>query len=266
VPKPLAIIPNYVTEAMDLEVIRTCIETMRGTVGDACDLMVVDDGSPAQDYAQAVKHLTEEAGGVYHGKDKNQGFSKTVNIGLRRALQEGRDAILVNADIEFLTDTWLDLMLKQKANDDSDRLASIVGALLVYPNGLIQHAGIFFSLLYREFDHIYRYAPADLPEARQARTCPVTGALQFIRHECLAELGVYDEDFRMGWEDVDYTIRAWNSGRSIVMQPGVKAIHHESFFRGRSNTKVEKWQQESWLYFCRKHANQSFAEFVPSLI
>lgn len=265
--KPLAIVPTYLTKAMDVDVTATALRTLRETVGDACDLLVVDDGSPELDLVTAIRGLTLDLDGTMVAKPINDGFSTTVNVGLRAALMRGSDAVLVNSDIEFESPHWLRLMQEQQTLDGS-RPAGIVGARLLYPNGLIQHAGIFFSILYREFDHIYRYGPGDLPEALVAREGPVTGALQYIRHSTLAEIGVYDDSFRLGWEDVDYCVRAWQAGIPMVYQPGVWAYHHESFFRGgaRVNEKIARWQAESWNTFCNKHAETNLAEFVPSLI
>lgn len=244
-----------------------CLTSLRHTVKDSCDVLVVDDGSPDEDAREATRKLTEQADGTFIARPVNEGFSHTVNIGLRQALHEDRDAVLVNADVEFFTSTWLELMLKQTTADGNGH-AALVGALLLYPNFTIQHAGIYFSLLYREFDHIYRYGPHNLPEARDAKVCPVTGALQFIRHSCLSEIGVYDETFRMGFEDVDYCVRVWQAGLQCIYQPGIRAFHHESFFRGsrRQSDRVERWQQESWQRFKQKWGDLSFAEFVPSLI
>lgn len=265
--KPLAIIPAFSRETRDVAMLDKCLTSLRRTVGDACDVVVVDDGSPDEGAREATKKLTERADGTFIAKPENEGFSHAVNVGLRQALREDRDAILVNADVEFITSTWLDLMVKQPTAD-GEGLASVVGALLLYPNMTIQHAGVYFSLLYREFDHIYRYGPHNLPEARDAKVCPVTGALQFIRHDCLAEIGVYDETFRMGWEDVDYCVRVWLAGRDCIYQPGVRAIHHEGFFRGaqRKSEQVERWQEASWNRFRQKWAEVSFTEFIPSLV
>lgn len=265
--KPLAIIPTYLAEGQDLEVLMTCLESLRKTAGDSCDVLIVDDGSPDPELVEGVKASGVNAGLEFDlfAKSENTGFAKTVNIGLRRALQEGRDAILVNADIEFVDNGWVTRMVEQDA-EDGTRLASIVGGLLLYPNGLIQHGGIYFSLLHRCFEHVYKFAPHDLPEAQHARSAPVTGALQFIRHDCLRDVGIYDEKFLLGWEDVDYCIRAWNAGKSVVYQPTIRAVHHESFFRGRQSDKIADWQARSWRHFNEKHANQSFENFVPSLI
>jgi GT2 family glycosyltransferase len=265
--KPLAIIPAFSRNVHDVAVLETCVSSLRRTAKDACDLLVVDDGSPDAEAAEASCKIVEGVDGEFHACETNEGFSHAVNIGLRRALQEGRDAILVNADIEFFTSTWLELMVKQPTSN-GEGLASVVGALLLYPNETIQHAGVFFSLLCREFDHIYRYGPRNLPEALNAKVCPVTGALQFIRHDCLAEIGLYDETFRMGWEDVDYCLRVWRAGRECIYQPGVQAIHHESFFRGagRQDAKIASWQALSWARFAEKWAGVNFGEFVPNLV
>ncbi|GAC1533804.1 MAG: hypothetical protein NVS3B1_28230 [Marmoricola sp.] len=267
--KPLAVIPNFVTQVTDLSMLETCLSSLRRTVGNDCDVLVVDDGSPEADLVSGCQGVAERFDCAFVAKPVNEGFSKTVNVGLRRAISEGRDAILVNADIEFTTSTWLSLMLRQKGVDGATP-AAMVGALLFYPSNTIQHAGIYFSVLYREFDHIYRYAPHNLPEARIPRVGPVTGALQFIRLSTLESVGVYDESFKLGWEDVDYCVRTWLAGLEIIYQPGIRAIHHESFFRGGdrhdAESKVSQWQAASWQRFREKWSETNFAEFIPSLV
>lgn len=265
--KPLIVIPTYVTKATDMELLDACLRSIEMTAGDTSDVLVVDDFSPDDDLKNGLHHMTERIGGEVVFKPENTGFSRTVNVGLRRALQEGRDVVLCNADIEFdHTKDWLDRMLTQTASDGSD-LAPIVGARLLYPDGRIQHAGVYFSLLTRSFGHIYQHGPGNLPEANRPRVCPVTGALQLIRHSTLEKLGLYDERFRMGFEDVDYCVRAWKEGLESVYAPGVIATHHESVFRSTQDpkSKLARWQHESWLYFAEKWGSSNFAEFVPSL-
>jgi GT2 family glycosyltransferase len=250
---------------MDLGMAVRTVETLRETAGDRCDVLFVDDASPEDDLVAGLREAANRFDADMVAKDANEGFSRAVNVGLRRCLRDCTDAILVNADIEFgLTEDWLGLMLKQRG--ENGRLAAIVGGLLVYPNGLIQHGGIYFSLLTREFGHRFQWGPGNLPEAQVAARCPVTGALQFIRHETLMALGPYDETFKLGWEDVDYGIRAFLSGRECIYQPGIRAVHHESAFRGRADEKILKWTEQSWLRFCGKYSDVSFAEFVPNLL
>lgn len=261
----LAIIPNYVTTGSDIDLLTTCVESFESTVErEDVDLLVVDDGSPEEDLLRAVRGYVEGRGWKFIAKTENTGFARTVNVGLKHALDNGQHAVLINADIEFIDKGWLDVMVDTTGEDGEK--AAIVGARLLYPNGLIQHAGVYFSLLHRWFDHIYKHAPGDLPEAQHKRTCPVTAALQLIRHSTLVDLGLYDEKFFMAYEDVDYCVRAWQAGKAVVYQPLVRAFHHESVFRGKPSKKLAEWQSKSWHYFCVKHADVSFAEFVPSVI
>lgn len=256
--RPLAIIPTFMRQAQDVLLLEDCLVTMRATAGERVDILVVDDHSPEADLVDGARELCKDADARMHVSDSNEGFARTVNVGLAECEAEYRDAILVNADIAFDHGSgWIDAF--EEAGE------GVMGGLLLYPNGTIQHAGIYFSMLTRMFDHIYHYGPGNLPEAQFPRRCPVTGALQFISRHTIAKIGLYDPEFRLGFEDVDYCIRAWQAGEEVVYNPRAIAVHHESYFRSRPTSKIANWQQGSWLYFAQKYAGVSFAEFVPSL-
>jgi GT2 family glycosyltransferase len=246
--KPLAIIPTYLTKDSDLGIFNACIRTLRQTA--ELDVLVVDDRSPNEALRTAgLDRLQDRHGFDLVRREVNAGFATTVNVGLQQALDEGRDAILVNADIEFQW-PWLEPMLAQPCLH-SEGLPSVVGGLLLYPNSLIQSAGTFFSVITRSFDHRMRFGPGNLPEAQVPKLCPVTGALQLIRHECLENIGLFDEEFGMGFEDVDYCLRVLLSGRESVYAPTVRAFHHESVFRARvdmndQHLKSMKRLSEKW--------------------
>ena len=109
----------------------------------------------------------------------------------------------------------------------------------------IQHAGVIFSLLDRDWLHRYRFGPANLPEALKTTRCIVTAALQFIRWETLDQIGLYDEGYRLCFEDVDYCLRVFKAGLECIYEPSVVAMHHESFFRRNATPEIDRWTQES---------------------
>jgi GT2 family glycosyltransferase len=258
----LAIIPTYCTRGGDIEMLDATLRSLRAkTPDDRLDIVVVDDGSP-ESLRGAVAATTATHGAEFVQQEENQGFSTTVNVGLNMALEAGQDAVLVNADIEIITDGWLD-RFQATEGLAVEGPAAVVGALLFFPAGLIQHAGIYMSLLTREFNHLWKYAPMNLPAALKPATCPVTGALQFIRHETLTAVGIYDERFKLGYEDCDYCFRVFKAGLECVYQPKVKAWHHESVFRGRKEEKLERWHAESFYALMDKWSDQNFAGLVP---
>jgi GT2 family glycosyltransferase len=258
---PLAVVPVYLRTAEDLDVLLRCLVSLAQTAPQA-QVLVVDDCSPAAELVDLLALAAGELRFELVRQPVNGGFAKTVNVGLRRALAGGRDALLVNADIEFHAPGWLEAMLARTGTDDSP--AAVVGARLLYPNGLLQHAGIYFSLLHRGFAHRFNLGPGELPEALEPCRCPVTGALQLIRHACLAEIGLYDEAFHMGWEDVDYCLRVFAAGDDCVYEPAACATHAESLFRSRTAKGQEDWERRSLEVLFAKHGAADLSAFVPA--
>jgi GT2 family glycosyltransferase len=257
--KSLLIIPSYISNQDQVKVLNTCVASLRATT-DA-DLLIVDDGSPISEIDKIKIYLDHFKGNFplvdIILKEENSGFSTTVNEGIRRALENNQNAVLVNADIEFREDNWLENM----ENTEAD----IVGALLLYPNLLIQHAGIYFSTLTRMFNHRFVGSAPNLPAAQHDCECPVTGALQFLSHEVIEDIGLYDENFKMGFEDVDYMIRAITKGHKSVYNHKVRAIHHESLFRGKNKSeKIARWERESLVQILSKYNDTDFTGIVPT--
>lgn len=260
--RPLVIIPQYLTQDTDIEVTMDAARSIRGTVSESVDILVVDDHSPDQSLVDGATEGLARYEAELVRCEENRGFATTVNVGLQRALDEGRDAVLFNADLEIRTPGWVRIC--QKTKDAQDRPAAVVGALLLYPlGGTIQHAGIYFSLLTRDFRHMYQFGPGNLPEALHPRVCPVTGAFQYIRHDTLEKVGIYDPNFNMAHEDVDYCVRVFLAKLQCVYEPRVSGFHAEAMFRGRPSPKMQQWQDKSWAYFCSKHREQCFEEWVP---
>jgi GT2 family glycosyltransferase len=259
----LCVVPTYVRTAEDLDLVLRCLVSLQATAPDA-GVLVVDDGSPAADLVAQLELACEELGVGYVANDENSGFSRTVNVGLELAHAMGQDAVLVNADIEFPAAGWLDRM--RERTDTEGRPAAVVGARLLYPNGLIQHAGISFSLLNRDWMHRFRFGPANLPEALTPCRCLVTGALQFIRWETLDQVGLYDEGYRLCFEDVDYCLRVFGAGLECIYEPTVVAMHHESFFRRKATPEIERWTRESTARMKMLWGAEDLSRWVPETL
>ena len=242
-----------------------CLVSLWGTT-DAADTiaMVVDDGSPAPALVDQLAIAVDELGYLLHRCPENGGFSRAVNVGLSHAREAGADAVLVNADIEFPERGWLDVM--RTRTDAQERPAAVVGARLLYPNGLIQHGGIYFSVLRRDFFHRFQFAPANLAEAMLPTRCPVTGALKFIRHETPVDVGLYDERYRMNFEDVDYCLRVFERGLDCIYEPVAMAHHHESYFRRDPTPEIEAMMQQSLERMFERWASADLREWIPEVL
>lgn len=263
VPRPvLAVVPAFVRSADDMQVLLVALVTLRQTA-PSVRVVVVDDASPAQELVDQLEALSPEVGVELVRRPVNGGFATTVNVGLREALATGADAVLVNADLEFHDAGWLAAMIER--TDTEGRRAAVVGARLLYPNGLLQHAGAYYSLLARAFAHRHHYGPGELPEALEPCRCPVTAALQLIRHETLEAVGLLDEGFDMAVEDMDYCLRVFAAGLECVYEPAAVAIHHESLFRGTPDGPIGERIMRSHLRLHEKYTHAEMARWVPAL-
>jgi GT2 family glycosyltransferase len=257
VPKPLVVIPSYLSQPSDADLLAACVSSLRRTAGDTIDILVVDDGSPASGLVDAFGSDAAEYDVELVRRADNEGFARTVNVGLARARAERREVVLVNADIVALTGGWLELC---RAAD-----AGIVGALLLSPRGPIAHAGFYFSRLTGTVEHRFAGAPADVPAALAVAACPVSGAFQYIRPEVLAAIGIYDPEFRMGSEDLDFCLRAADAGFASVCQGRARAVHVEGVFRGRPSPKLDAWHARSYARFQAKWSPAQLSERIADV-
>ncbi len=257
VTKPLVVIPSYLSRAPDVEVLGECVASIRRTAAGAVDVLVVDDHSAAPGLVDVFQRRCARYDVELLRQPVNEGFSRTVNVGLQRALSEGREVILVNADIVVLTGGWLDAFRAAGAG--------VVGAVLLSARGLIAHAGFYLSRVTGTFEHRFAGAPADLPEALEVAPCPVSGAFQYIRPEVLEAVGIFDPEFRMGSEDVDFCLRAAQAGFASVCQGRVRALHGEAVFRGRPSPRLDRWHAESYAHFQAKWPPARLAGRVADL-
>lgn len=275
--KPLVVVPTYLSKDGDISMLMEALFSIKETAPDQTEILVVDDCSPEDKFEalRLIQEKSQEDGRIdeppfeLHRKKANSGFSQTVNVGMRTAREEERDVVLWNSDLVMQTPGWVEECQRTVTDGDGEgryRPAAVVGALLTYPNGLIQHAGINFSFLTRRFFERFKYGPGNLPAALEPVSLPVTGAFQYIRAETLTDVGIYDEHFKLGFEDVDYCVRVYKAGLDCVFNPRIRATHHESFTRGHKSEKVLTWEAESWQTFVAKYASEGFQRFVPAVL
>jgi GT2 family glycosyltransferase len=222
--RPLCIVGAYLATDADADAMLRCLVSLWSTQADV-DVLVVDDGSPAGELLTPLAAAAGELGFELLAGHGVEGHAATVNLGLRRALKEGRDAVLLAPDVEFTSATWLDAL--QARTDGAGRPAAVVGARLLYPSGDIQHAGRIFSQLTRKWAHRFQHGPGDLPEALVPCRCPVGGGLMLIRHATLATVGLFDEAFGLGGQDLDYCLRVFGAGLECIYEPTAVAVRHD---------------------------------------
>ena len=227
------VIPSY----RDAKLVTQLVAKIRQTTDRDRVRIIVSDDASGPEHLAAVRHI--DGIELVQGQH-NAGFSANVNRGLR-ATDPRDDVVLLNSDVVPLRD-WL-ACLQYATTRGSD--IGIVGAKLLYPDNRIQYAGTIRNSSAPEwFDHRYRFKPADWgPAGVAGPTLAATGACMYIAREVLDRVGLFDEEYGMGYEDVDYCLRAWEAGYRVVYAPSAQLHHHESITRGTSVGERERKSQ-----------------------
>src|SRR6266704_44681 len=160
--------------------------------------------------------------------DRHQG---RVQLGAvqqpRRRRRDRRIPLVPHDDIEITDPEWLETLLAEAQRPE----VGVVGPRLLYPDRRVQHAGMFLAAL-GQGRHAFRYAAEDDPgyfglALTQRNVIAVTGACLLTRRETFEALGGFDETQAIVNNDLDYALRAWQSGLFNVYVPHATLIHHE---------------------------------------
>jgi GT2 family glycosyltransferase len=215
-----------------------CLKSLRPTLGLDDEIIVV---AHQEGDSQALERTASD----HHAKIIP--YQGTFHFGLMNRLGVAASSapviFLVNDDICPVNKDWLPFMLAQATRPD----VGIVGALLLYPNGTIEHAGI--AVGGRHFPaHVGRFQNESTywPWLRVTReVTAVTGACMAIRRVVWDELNGFDCRFPVNFNDVDLCLRAAGRGYKVLLEaravlthegcktrsPGVQSEEHELLYK-----------------------------------
>jgi GT2 family glycosyltransferase len=93
----------------------------------------------------------------------------------------------------------------------------------------------------------------------------VTGAFMFIRHRLIEEVGPFDENYFLYYEDVDRCLQAQKKGWEIYYNPSVSAYHLNPHVTSVRTPFIENEIRKSRQYFFRKNSVAPFPKLFSHL-
>jgi len=212
-----------------VEYLRRCIESIqRITDYPRYEIIIVDNDSHNLSTLDYYAHLPA---GVRLLKNHDAfNYSAYNNRGARVA--RGDLLLFLNNDVEIIEPGWMLEMVRWAERPE----VGIVGAKLLYPDGLLQHAGIVIGME-GHGSHVFGgmseevTGPWGTPNWYRDLSA-VTGACMMIRRQVFDQIGGFDESYLLVFNDIEICVRAREHGYRIVYNPFVRLIHHEGKSRG----------------------------------
>lgn len=225
----------------NLHLTEQCLLSLRETAPDS-ERIVVDNGSTDGTLSKLSSDFREVL--TIHNT-RNTGFAKACNQGAKFAT--GRVVVFLNNDTRAHPG-WLEPLVEAL----EDPSIWVVGSLLLYPNGTVQHAGMAVRGNL-QWAHLYGGSdPNSAPGIRTAKDLQaVTGACLAMRRCDFANLGGFDEEYVNGYEDVDLCMRVKKAGGRIRYEPRSVLTHYEGQTEGRFDAESQnivrfyaKWRRD----------------------
>ena len=254
VPEPEPLVSILMPTAGGYEVLRTSLESLLEKTEYRNFEILLDNGSEDDRVVSMLRRL-EDAGQarvLRYQRPKGESFNFSRLTNTLAAHASGEILVLLNDDVEIIEGRWLSELVATLSLPG----VGVAGAHLLYPNGLIQHAGVLMGLggvaghAYRGYpdgDHGYR---SDLLLLRNVSA--VTGACLAIRKSLYEEVGALDEQhLPVAFNDVALCLSVLERGLRVVLNPSVRLIHRESVTRGPDTTPHNRRRLEREAAFLR---------------
>lgn len=197
---------------------------------------------------------------------ENHGFAGGNNLALRAmGFPEGGDlpewVLLLNPDTVVTPGALETLVAGAEAAG-----AGLAGARLVYGDGSFQHSVFEFPGLAQLIIDLFP-VPGWLVESRLNGRYPrewyaagepfdvghPLGATFLLRREVIQQTGLFDEQFKLYCEEIDWAMRIHEAGWRVVCVPAAEIVHYggQSTGQVRPRSIVNLWTARLQLY--RKH-------------
>jgi GT2 family glycosyltransferase len=226
--------------------------------GPDIEVIVVDNDSQPDPIEE---QLSQKPGVRVVRLPRNVGFSAGVNAGYR--VSRGDWVLVLNPDV-VVCQGFVDLLCgaARDLRDDSSQggPVGVVGFHLQNRDGSWQLSTGRFPNLFSLIAGLVRprqtrkyFVPT--PGLRQ-QVPWVTGSCLLIRRECLHDLGGFDEDYFLYYEDVDLCRRAAEQGWGVCYEPGIAARHMEPLQNRQLTEPLRAVTRHAVLTYFRKHLSR----------
>lgn len=184
---------------------------------------------------------------------ERQGYGRTTNRGVRHS--KGRYILLLNDDVFLKPDAVKKMMAAAVAPD-----VGIVGCLLRYPDGTIQHGGGMRKSGDVGWGHrdLKRRSPS-ISERMEMEF--VTLAAAIVRREAFYGAMGFNENYDCYCEDAELCLMVRKNGWKVIYEPAAEGIHEESQTTGPMKKELGKasyaiFKQRWQHYFDKNSFNQ----------
>ncbi|WP_100333074.1 glycosyltransferase [Bacillus alkalisoli] len=262
------VILNYIT----WDDTKRCITSIRETTkGISYKIYVVDNASPVSPNDSMLSFLNENDI-EYLPSDINRGYAAGNNIGIKRALDDGCNYILISNNDILYEEHSITRMVEAFSEDGE---VGIIGPLVVNHDGSIQKGTRYnegglkqkylAETLLRKVFPKYRimYFGSDSDYENSSYVYAVSGCCFMLSKTCASLITPLDENTFLYGEEAIIGNRMLKKGLKTFYYPKSRVIHKHA--GSTSHVKAFSYicKVKSEMYYCHKYLNSRVINIIP---
>ncbi|MEM7034124.1 MAG: glycosyltransferase family 2 protein [Chloroflexota bacterium] len=225
-----------------------CIDSLQQLHYQHVQIVVADNGS-TDDSVQRIRAYSDQVAIVEN--EENLGFAGGNNQGIKYALQQGADYIMLLNNDTVVAPDMVDHLL-QAFHSDSN--LGLVGPSIYYMD---QPEDLWFTGMNFPFN-IYFIGRHLLVYAKEAEKKIdvgfISGCCMLIKTSVIEKVGMLNEDYFMYYEDLDFCLQVQYGGFTLAYISAAKMWHKVSASSGGKSSPMKQYYQvKSSIFFFRQH-------------
>lgn len=197
---------------------------------------------------------------------KNKGYAHGVNVGLKAAIDAGlKQFVVMNSDVFFKKN-----FVEEISNSFEKHPHSLFGGKIYYAPNYEFHTDryekkdlgkvIWYAGGIVDWNHALTYhVGVDEVDTGQFNTAKetefITGCLVCFDKNVIDEIGFWDENYFLYYEDSDYCERAKKAGLKLMYNPQIELWHKNAQSTGGSGSEMHhRFQERARVRFALKYA------------
>ena len=203
------------------EEIKRCIESLEQITYTNYRILLIDNDSPDGGGSE-LKTIFSTFEFIETGE--NLGFARGCNVGLRYAVENNAEyVLLLNGDM-IVESNFLEPMVEMMESNEDAGLAS--GKIFHLSNRkLLWYAGGYIQLWRGQLINSYYNKPDTIGNGSAILTQFCTGAMMLIPKRIINEIGLLPQEYFFGVEEWDYSMQVRQSGYKLYVIPNAVAYH-----------------------------------------
>jgi N-acetylglucosaminyl-diphospho-decaprenol L-rhamnosyltransferase len=262
-PRLSVVVVNYCQWKNTTRLAKQLRQSLAARRGHA-EIVIIDNHSPRH---RLIARLRRAEGISVRRFKRNRGFARAVNEGCR--LSRGQWFLLLNPDTSVPTG-FLDRVAEQIEKCEIDNRIGVIGLGVRNADGSAQpscgRAPTLFGTIAGLFLPRSRRKCKALAAQQQIEVAWATGCALLIRKECLLELGGFDEDFFLYYEDADFCRRAKDLGWKVCFEPSLFIMHHSPLHARKVSAPLRFVTRHALLTYGVKHWSRLQSTLLGGLI